>query len=93
MGFGGAAGAMNTVIKNNRNLLSNPKRDKFERSLGGFSNTSQTRIGGPTASPQTLRAIKEKLVRSHKEKMRIRFFIMSVIAVTLITILLNWMAN
>ena len=47
MGFGGAAGAMNTVIKNNRNLLSNPKRDKFKRSLGGFSNTSQTRIGGP----------------------------------------------
>lgn len=93
MGFGGAAGSMNTIIKNNRNLLSNPKREKFKRSLGGFSTETQTKIGGPTASPQTLRAIREKLIREHNEKMRTRIFIMSVIAVTLITILVHWMVN
>ena len=92
MGFGGT-GSMSVVMKNNRNLLSNPKRKKFKRSFGGFSKEPQIQIGGPTASPQTLRAIREKLIREHKERMRLRFAIMSIIAVTLITILVHWMAN
>jgi hypothetical protein len=51
--------AMNISIKNNNLMRS--KRDKFKRTLGGYSKANKTEFNLPEATPQILREIKERL--------------------------------
>lgn len=59
MGFEGV-GYINTVMKNNRMLLNNHKREKFKGGLGTVKK-QKVEYNFPDASPQQLRQIREKM--------------------------------
>ena len=59
MGFG-SVGYMNTVMKNNRNLLRNHSREKFKRSTSTLR-SEKVAYNLPKSTPQSLRQIREKM--------------------------------
>jgi len=72
-----SASAMNTVMKNNRNLL--PKRDRFKNRLGGYDRNVKTEYNFPKATTKQLKEIGKRL-REERE--------MELIKVVIITVLL-----
>lgn len=80
MGFGGSAQSMITILKNNKNMLSERKNKKH--SLTGYE-TTKTEFKISEASPQVLREIRERLQeeqRSKRKKMLMLLaFIMTII--------------
>ncbi|MEM9678985.1 MAG: hypothetical protein AAF901_01565 [Bacteroidota bacterium] len=58
---------MNTIIKNNRNLL--PKRDKFKNTLGGYGSDKKTEYNLPKATPKQLNAIRKRLRQEYQIRM------------------------
>ena len=89
MGFGGS-GSMNIVIKNNRNLLSNAKREKFKNALGSYStNGVKPEFKLPKASPQLLKAIREKMIFENEQRQRKKNIIFAFILIALMTLLVT----
>jgi len=82
MGFGGA-GAMNATIKNNRNLLNNPKREKFKDSHGSYKSVKLKNF--PKASPQLLKSIRERMVFENEQRQRMK----NIVFVSIITVLIT----
>lgn len=81
MGFGGAAGAMNAVIKNNRNLLKkNKQREKFKKERSSFNLNQDYQY--PKATAKQLRDLKFKL----KEEQKLRQFKIYTVFCFIITI-------
>ena len=68
MAFGGV-GSMNVVLKNNRNLLSNHRREKFKNGLVGKWKGKVT-YDLPKASPQKLRSIRERIQFENEQRKR-----------------------
>lgn len=67
MGFGGSAQSMITILKNNKNMLSERRNKKH--SLTGYKTTNtEFKIG--EASPQVLREIRERLQKEQRSKRR-----------------------
>ncbi|WP_191858848.1 hypothetical protein [Hanstruepera ponticola] len=67
MGFGGSAQSMITILKNNKNMLSEIRNKKH--SLTGYKTTdTEFKIG--EASPQVLREIRERLQKEQRSKRR-----------------------
>lgn len=89
MGFGGV-GSMNMILKNNRNLLSNPKRQKFKNRLGGYDKNSKTEYDLPEAKPHVLHLIKAKVIAEQKARERKIIIIFSIVFISLVTLLLYW---
>lgn len=90
MGFGGVA-TMNAVIKNNRNLLSNPRREKFKKSIGSYPKIINLEFGLKTASPRVLRAIKTRLLHERKSRQRKVIIVFSFIVISIISFLLYFL--
>jgi len=89
MGFG-SIGAMNATIKNNRNLLSNAKREKFKNALGSYStNGVKPEFKLPKASPQLLKAIREKMIFENEQRQRKKNIIFAFILIALMTLLVT----
>ena len=88
MGFGGS-GSMNIVMKNNRNLLSNAKREKFKNELGGYSTGVKPEFNLPKASPQLLKAIRDKMIFDNEQRQRKKNIIFAFILIALITLLVT----
>ena len=88
MGFG-SIGAMNATIKNNRNLLRNVKREKFENSLGSYSEGEKPEFNLPKASPQLLKAIREKMIFDNEQRQRKKNIVFAFIIIALITLLVT----
>jgi hypothetical protein len=63
----GVVQTMITTLKNNEKMRS--KRDKFKRSVGGFSRTGKPEYDFPKATPKMLNDIKDKLRKEHKRRM------------------------
>lgn len=81
MGFGGAALAMITSLKNNRNLLS--KRKSLKDSVGGFEKCGPVIFKTKNASPIVLKRLRTRL---QEENRRVR--IKRIVALSLFLILL-----
>lgn len=81
MGFG-SVGYMSTVMKNNRNLLSNHKREKFKNGLTGTWG-GKVEYNLPKASPQQLRQIREKMKFENEQLKRKKTIVFLVIVITL----------
>ena len=88
MGFGGS-GSMNIVMKNNRNLLSNTKREKFKNALGSYSEGEKPEFNLPKASPQLLKAIREKMIFDNEQRQRKKNIVFAFIIIALITLLVT----
>ncbi|NQX84890.1 MAG: hypothetical protein HRT67_03120 [Flavobacteriaceae bacterium] len=90
MGFGGVA-SMNTVLKNNRNLLSNSKRDKFKNSIGRSNKKEKTKLVDlPRARRHQLRAIKAKMMSQRRIRAVKVGVVFSVVFGGLIALFLYW---
>lgn len=76
---------MNVVLKNNRNLLSKRKREKFKQSVGGFSNPVKLEFNYPKASLSDLRLIKTKLIEEQRIKQRKVIMIFALISIIILT--------
>ncbi len=59
-----SASSMNTIIKNNRNLL--PQREKFKNRLGGYRSKKHTEYNLPTATSKQLSAIRKRMQNERK---------------------------
>ena len=84
MGFGGSA-SINVVMKNNRNLLSNPKREKFKYSYGLASFGKKPEFNFPEATPKVLSDIRERLLLENELIRRRRIIALIAIGSVLIT--------
>ena len=82
MGFGGSAGAMNTILKNNKNMLS--KRKTFENGLGTFGAKRSSKLEFKKASPQLLRQI-ERRMTEERQRRETRIIIAFVAVMLLLT--------
>ena len=74
-----SASLMNTIIKNNRNML--PQREKFKKTLGGYNTDKQTAYDLPKATSKQLSAIRKRMQAER------RVWWVKVIALTLIIFL------
>jgi len=84
MGFGGS-GSMNVVLKNNRKLLN--KREKFKKSLGGYSYKEKPEYDFPKAQPHTIRRLKERMIYENEQVLKRRIIAFIAISIILITVL------
>ena len=76
MGFGGSAQSMITILKNNKNMLSERRNKKH--TLTGYKTTNtEFKIG--EASPQVLREIRERLQKEQQDRKRKIIVLFSVI--------------
>ena len=91
MGFGGSAGAMNTIIKNNRKLLN--KRKPFKKAQLYYRFSDKQEFNFPKASTNTLRDLRTRIKEEEKNKNKLLLsifcFRMIVVLVTAIYILNN----
>ena len=85
MGFGGV-GSMNIVMKNNRNLLRNGNREKFKNGLGSHSVSEKLEFNLPKASPQLLKAIREKMIFDNEQRQHKKNIVFAFIIIALITL-------
>jgi len=76
-------GAMNSIIKNNRNLLK--KRKRLVNTLGGYDPSKKTEYDFPKSNKRILRAVREKVLRENKEILKKRIILFSFLIVLLIT--------
>lgn len=84
MAFGGV-GSMNIVLKNNRNLLSNHKREKFKNTLGTYTKRKKLEYNFPKASPQLLKSIRDRMIFENEQRQRIK----NIVFVSIITVLIT----
>ncbi len=77
--------AMNLAIKNNRKLL--PQRDKFKRTLGGYSVSKTTEYNLPKATTKQLSFLRKNLQRDRKIRMLKVVALTIVLFVTLMIVL------
>ncbi len=85
MGFGGA-GSMNIVLKNNKNLLSNHKREKFKNLIGDYKVNRNVVNNFPTATPQLLKSIRERMVFENEQRQKRKIIVFVSIITALITL-------
>lgn len=84
MGFGGV-GTMNRVMKSNKALL--PKIERFKKTLGGYSNQQEkTEYDFPEATPQMLRAIRERLILENEQRRKKRHLALAFTLAIIVTI-------
>ena len=88
MGFGGATGSMNTILKNNRNLLRNPKREKFKNKIGAYDKNGKTEFDLPEAKPHVLRYVKANVIAQQKARERKVIIVFSIVFVSFVTLFL-----
>ena len=81
MGFG-SVGYMNTVMKNNRNLLRNHSREKFKRSTSTLR-SEKVAYNLPKSTPQSLRQIREKMKFENERLEKKKTIVFLIIVMTL----------
>lgn len=81
MGFGNV-GYMNTVMKNNRNLLRNHSREKFKRSTSTLR-SEKVAYNLPKSTPQSLRQIREKMKFENERLEKKKTIVFLIIVMTL----------
>lgn len=86
MGGGGFARAMNIAIKNNRKLL--PKRDRFKRTFGKYSNDKKPEYNFPKAQAHVLRQIRERLIEERKQRTKKRVILFMFLVMSIVTVLM-----
>ncbi len=69
-------GSMNITLKNNRNLLKNGKRKRFNKAMGGYSKRVGYQIYTlPMVFPHVLRRIRLKIQRENKRQFRLKLIV------------------
>lgn len=84
----GSIGSMNMILKNNRNLLSNPKREKFKNRIGAYDKNSETEFDLPEAKPHVLRYVKANVIAQQKARERKVIIVFSIVFVSFVTLFL-----
>lgn len=90
MGFGGS-GSMRAILKNNRNLLKNPKRKKFKSRIGAYDKKSKTVFDLPKANAQVLKTIREKVKTEQKKRTYKIVLLFGVVFISFLTCVLYWL--
>ena len=85
MGFGGSAGSMLTVLRNNKKLLKSRKH--FDKNSWSVYGEDKTELNFSKASPQVLRSIKSRMQREREIFVR-RALLLGAVFVALALILL-----
>lgn len=85
MGFGGSAQAMNTILKNNRNLLKRKKREKFKNERSDFNINQDYQY--KKASKRQILDLRQKLQEENKRKQRLFYVVFSFVMVMIISVL------
>lgn len=84
----GSIGSMNTILKNNRNLLSNPKREKFKNRIGGYDKNSKTEFDLPEAKPHVLHSVKANVIAQQKARERKVIIVFSIVFASFVSLFL-----
>lgn len=87
----GSIGSINTILKNNRNLLSKPRRRKFKNRIGAYDKISKTQFDLPRAKEYQLRSIKAKIIAQQKIRERKITIVFSAVFVSLTTLIIYWL--
>ncbi|WP_055446789.1 hypothetical protein [Lacinutrix mariniflava] len=81
MSFGAVQSAI-TSMKNNRNLLS--KRDRLKKTLSG-SEIKKPEYNLPKSTPETIKRIKEKIIREDKLRKQKRILLIVIFSIILVS--------
>ncbi len=90
MGFGASAGSMNTILKNNRNMLRRKKTRKFEDKSIVYDSKYNMKPQYKEASPQLLRKINRRMTEERKRR-ETRIIIVFVCVMLLLTVCLLYL--
>jgi hypothetical protein len=88
MGFGGAAQAMITILKNNEKMRS--KRAKFKNTLGGNSSESKTEYNLPEATPEMLKKLRERLQKEQRQQALKQGILMGISLIIIVVFLVKY---
>ena len=89
MGGGGTIGMMNSVIKNNRNLLK--KRKKLKNMKGSFVPSEKMEFKTPDASPHALNRLRNKIQEEQKSLRQKQLIVSGFIIAIILSIILYFL--
>lgn len=89
MGFGSAVSAMNTTLKNNRNLLKRKKREKFKKERSNFNFNQDYQY--KKVSKRQILDLRQRLQEEKSQSQRRFYLVFGFVMVCIISFIVHYL--